>query len=357
MQTFHFPDRYFDHASTTPLDPRVLDEMMPFLRGDFGNANSIHTHGQRAASAVELARNRIAQLIQAEDPSQIYFTSGATEANNWVLELHPDAVISPFEHSSLDERAVRQEFLRLENRGAEVVPCLKPASLISLMAVNNETGHQWSVAETIQPGQMSHCDATQAVGKLPFSAAELDFISLSAHKFYGPKGIGALYSRDIPAMPFIWGGEQEFGLRGGTLNVPGIVGLGVAAQMAMDEMPERMDNAVLCNNILRAGLQDVSGVLVNSPQDGSPYILNVSFCGVVGETLVIELDHRGFSVSSGAACSSRKTEPSHVLKALDVGPECIRGAVRFSFGAGNTPESASVLADSLVQIVEMLRTM
>lgn len=349
--------RYFDYASTSPIDPRVLAEMMPFLTDDFGNANSLHGFGQKAAVAVELARQRVAALIDAEDPTQILFTSGATEANNWVLNLHPDAAVSPFEHSSIDEYASKGGLRRLANDQSALLSWKGDSTLICLMAVNNETGHIWNPEEIRGDALKVHSDATQIVGKLPFAVENLDYISLSAHKFYGPKGVGALYARELPRSPYMFGGEQEFGLRGGTLNVPGIVGMGAACAIATDEMHRNETLAKIHRQTLIEGLQGLTDFLILSPENGSPFILSLSCLGVQGETLAIELDRHGYAVSSGAACSSRSSEPSHVLTAMGFDKEWVRGALRISLGTGVTQESVAALAYSLLQIVEKLRTM
>ncbi|HWD40676.1 MAG TPA: cysteine desulfurase family protein [Fimbriimonas sp.] len=346
-------DRYFDNAATTPVDPRVLEEMLPFFKDDFGNANSIHSFGRQAMGAVDLARQRVADLIEAEDPSQIFFTSGATEANNWLLRGFKDIAISPYEHSSLFEAA--------KHLGKRVLtPDFKSIGnpeVLSVMTVNNETGQVWDVREWSGQAAAIHADATQALGKIPFSVAGLDYASFSAHKLYGPKGIGALYAKENPPEPFLLGGEQESGYRAGTLNVPGIVGFGAAAAIALDEREQNEQMAASLRAELLDKLAPISEKNVIGGAKTSPFILSISFAGVEGESLVVELDRAGYAVSSGAACSSRSTEPSHVLLAMGLEEIWVRGTVRISFGRMNTFESVNGLARTLTQSVEKLRTM
>ncbi|MBI1757192.1 MAG: cysteine desulfurase [Fimbriimonas ginsengisoli] len=350
-------ERYFDNAATTPVDPRVREEMLPFLGEAFGNANSLHEPGRRARAAVELARERVARLLGAEDPSQIVFVSGATEANNWILNAFPKAAISPFEHSSLFDTARALGRAVLPNEGLKLLGPPWPVDLVSVMAVNNEIGARWDASKHRHPGASLHSDITQAAGKLPVSVAPLDFASLSGHKFHGPKGIGALYSRESPPPPMLLGGEQEGGFRAGTLNVPAIVGMGAAAQIALDEMDNDLQTAQACRAAVLGALEGCTEMRVNGGESPSPYILSLSFRGVVGETLVIEADQAGFAISSGAACSSRSTEPSHVMTALGIEPDWLKGTVRISFGRYNKESSSSELGLSLRRSVERLRAM
>ncbi len=350
-------ERYYDNAATTPLDPRVLEAMLPYLRDGFGNANSLHEPGRRAHEAVEEARQQVANLVSAEDPSQITFTSGATESNNWILNSVKTAAISPFEHSSLYEPAKKLGLNILHNDGLNITPESGIIDLVSVMAVNNEVGAKW-VAPILRGNAVAlHSDITQAVGKIPIDLDGIDFASFSAHKFYGPKGVGALYSRASTPEAFILGGEQEMGYRGGTLNVPGIVGMGAAAEIAADELQANLEMATKLRSQVLEALIQCKDVRVNGGDNGSPYILSLSFLGIEGETLVIEMDRRGYSISSGAACSSRSTEPSHVLKALGLGPEWLRGAIRISFGRCNNCDNARNMAKALLESVEMVRKM
>lgn len=399
--------RYFDNAATTPLDPRVREAMLPYFDEAFGNANSIHAWGLRAHEAVELARERVARLIGAEDPSQIYFTSGATESNNWVLKVADEIVVSPFEHSSMQEPAdvlgplrrrlpnsgpdlgmgfrttdldmeqseavLRRyavdeseprkaklyrrvlEAIEEHNKGVASAQVVERPELVSVMSVNNEIGTIWHAPDYAQPGDLVHSDITQAVGKIPITVEGLDFASFSAHKFYGPKGIGALFCKDQPPPPLILGGEQERGARGGTLNVPAIVGMGAAAEIAAEEQTTDFERASLLREVILDRLNGLSDVQINGGERTSPFIVSVSFVGLEGETLVLEIDRAGYAISAGAACSSRSMEPSHVLAALHLEPEWLRGTVRVSFGRFNSEGAASELGKHLRLAVEKLR--
>lgn len=348
--------RYFDHAATTPIDPRVLEAMLPFLTEDFGNASSIHSYGAKAMVAVEQARQSVAELIGAEDPAQIVFTSGATEAANWVIGAFASGAFSPFEHSAVREPALRKGFHVLVNEGTSLHPSDRPVELVAAMSVNNEIGARWNARDLRGNARYAMSDLTQQVGKLSVDLEGLDFAVMSAHKLYGPKGVGALYFASEPPTPFQIGGEQEHGYRAGTLNVPGIVGFGTAARIAADEMSENEAKARKLRGIALEALSNLSDWRTNGGDDVSPYILSASFYGIEGETLVVEADGEGFAISAGAACSSRSTEPSHVLSALGVEEAWLRGTVRISFGATNTEDSTHALARTLLRIVEKLRT-
>ncbi len=345
-------DRYFDNAATTPLDERVLEAMLPWMTEHWGNANSPHQMGVEARQAVEWAREQVALLIGAEDPSEVTFTSGATEANNWVLSAYPDAAISPFEHSSIWEHDGMKV---LGNDGWSLHPPATQVELVSVMLVNNETG---AILEPPPTDALLHRDVTQAAGKLPVSLEGVAFASLSAHKFCGPKGVGALYIRsglDLP--PFMHGGEQEWGRRAGTLNVPGIVGMGRAAELAREEQEEHRIHAERLHAVLVEEIEKCSDARLNTHTSNSPYIASVSFLNLEGETLVVELDGQGFAVSSGAACSTGSTEPSHVLTALDIPSEWLRGTVRISFSPYNTVEAVHQLGQALRTSAESLRSL
>lgn len=346
-------ERYFDNAATTPLDPRVFDAMKPFLLNEVGNPNSVHSPGLFAREAVERARQQIANLIGADDPSQITFTSGATEANNWVLSSSVHSVVSPIEHASLDEIAVQDMLPRGKINGNRwEIPANVPVDVASQMLVNNETGLRL-LPPVLASGKW-HSDITQALGKLPIEP-EFFFASASSHKIYGPKGVGFLYQREPSLEPLLRGGEQETGLRAGTLNVPAIVGFGLACEIAAEEMEANFEAATKCRTAVLEALGSTNDLLVN--EGDSPYILSVSFSDVLGEALVLEMDAAGYALSSGAACSSRSTEPSHVLTALGLPLNLIRGTVRISFGKWNTPQDSRDMALKLAQKVATLRTM
>ncbi|MFY9234689.1 MAG: cysteine desulfurase family protein [Fimbriimonadaceae bacterium] len=342
-------ERYFDNAATTPLDPRVLDAMLPWLTEGWGNAHSIHEPGRKAMEAVEKARMQVAELLGCE-PEEIFFTSGATESNNWVLRAHPRALVGATEHSSVRETAVA-----LGHEFMDAPEALTPGfPLVSHMLVNNEVG---AVYNLIRPtGSKLHSDITQALGKIPINLASTDLASFSSHKFYGPKGVGGLFARhgDAPE-PLMLGGEQEQDRRAGTLNVAGIVGMGAAAAIAKDEQPKDHELATSLRAIVLEELSGISELEVNDGEIVSPYILSLSFCGLEGETLVIEMDQAGFAISSGAACSAGSSEPSHVLVAMGIEPEWIRGTIRISFGRFNTQEAARDLGRTLKSTTEKIR--
>ena len=354
-------EKYFDHAATTPVDPQVLAAMLPFFAGSFGNANSIHAAGREAFAAVETARQQVATAIGAESPEQIVFTSGATEACNWVISHFADGAIGPFEHSAVRESALARGFSIIRNDGFRLLPNQdhrKSGSLAAQMMVNNETGMVWNAtAELSTWGEHLLMDGTQALGKCQFDLEGIDFATFSAHKLYGPKGVGALYVREGYLSPFLFGGEQESGQRGGTLNVPGIVGFGAGCeQVSSGDHPV---DALRLRQAVLEELQFVSDWRINEGpfRHQVPHILSLSFLGVQGETLVIEADQAGFAISSGAACSSRSTEPSHVLVALGLEPEWIHGTIRISFGRSNTAESSAELGRVLATIVNKLRNL
>lgn len=359
-------ETYFDNASTSPLDPRVFDAMLPFLREECGNAHSVHQLGLRARAAVERAREQVAELVGAEDPAEIVFTSGATESNNWVLQAFPDAAVSAFEHASIRVPAARSGAVVLPHKGLDVVPGpgfqwedgRRTRNLVSLMAVNNEIGTIWDPKPWRPFADRVHSDLTQAVGKIPVDvrALDLDFASFSAHKFHGPKGIGALYIRGMESIaPLLSGGDQENGLRAGTLNVPAIVGMGEAARIAAAEQPSNFEQAEQLRQITLDSIGNLADFRVNGGHCVSPFILSLSFLGIEGETLVIELDHAGFAISSGAACSAHNREPSAVLAAIEPDDAWRRGTIRISFGRTNTPEAAERLGLHIRHAVQTLQ--
>jgi len=347
-------ERYFDNAATTPVDPDVIEAMSPFWSEVIGNPSSIHAFGIKSRAAVTEAREKVAELIGADDPSQIVFTSGATEANNWVLSLFDTGQVSPFEHPSVLEPSQRRGYSTAANKRYEIC-WTDRTGLICCMAVNNETGAHFSRPEVGNPVLI---DATQAIGKVPFAVGEADFVSFSAHKIYGPKGIGALYIRDPRKVaPFIEGGGQQNGLRSGTLNVPGIVGLGRAAELLADRQNRDIEHYRQLRKTVLGILQGCPSTHINQSESNAPHILSLSFEGIEGETLVLEADARGYAISSGAACSSEKKKPNRTLLALNMPEELIRGSVRISFGRNNTIEAATDLASLVLETVKRLRKM
>lgn len=350
---------YFDNAATTPLDPRVLAEMLPFLELSFGNADSLHAWGAQAHAAVDRARARIAEALGVEDPSQILFTSGATESNNWVLSQHERIAVSPFEHSAVLEPAKKMSAEVLRNEGLALSPPSEAVDLLSVMTINNEVGFRLELPLMPADGRPAvHRDITQEVGKFMPDLTRVDFASFSAHKFYGPKGVGGLYAADPSLLrPLIMGGQQQGDLRGGTLNVPGIVGMGAAAAMARESQEEDLASVQEMRAVVLEGLGSCPEMRVNGGNMGSPYILSLSFLGVEGEPLVLEVDRLGYAISSGAACSTRSTDPSHVLLALNMPSQWLRGTIRISFGRFNTREAAAGLGRALREAVSNLRNL
>jgi len=378
---------YLDNNATTPVDPRALEAMLPFLRDQFGNAASrSHSFGWNAEQAVDLARTQVAQVLGAS-PKEIIFTSGATESDNaailGVAKMYADqgrhivtcetehkAVIDPCLH--LERQGYRATFLKPDATGrvsaAQVADALRDDTiLVSLMYANNEIGTLHPIAEIgalcKERGVLFHTDATQAFGKLPLDVERMgiDLLSLSAHKIYGPKGVGALYVRRkkprVRIEPLILGGGHERGMRSGTLNVPGIVGLGTAARVALDEMEAEGQRLTHLRDRLWAGLSSqLSDIDLNgNPEHCLPNTLNVSFRYVEGESLMMGFDD--IAVSSGSACTSASLEPSYVLKALGVGDDLAHSSIRFSLGRFNTEEDVDYAIERVVTAVNHLRAM
>ena len=370
---------YFDHNATTPLDERVLAAMLPYLREQYGNASSRHEYGTLARKAVNQAREQVAALVGAQ-PAQVIFTSGGTEANNLFIKgaagmLKPSQVaISAIEHPCVAKPAqelaragwkVRRLAVGSDGRvGAGDVDAALATStgMVSVMLANNETGVIQDVGAIAEKARAArawmHTDAVQALGKIDvdFNALNVHAMTLSAHKIYGPKGVGALVlDKRIELKPLISGGGHEQGLRSGTENVPGIVGFGAACELAMQRMHDLAPRLAAMRDQLERGLKGMGAVSFGA---GAPRIPNTSyfaFPGIDGETLVIELDKADFAVASGAACSSTSTEPSATLLAMGVVPELARGAVRFSLGVQNTPQQVEVFLQALNGVLARLK--
>ncbi|MBI5867877.1 MAG: IscS subfamily cysteine desulfurase [candidate division Zixibacteria bacterium] len=378
---------YMDHHATTPVDPRVLEAMLPFFTERFGNAASRHhAFGWDAENAVEEARKEIARAIGAE-ARDIVFTSGATEADNLALRGVADASASRGNHiitSRIEHKAVLDSAARLERIGFDVtyVPVdseglIDPADvrraitdrtiLISIMCANNEIGTLQPIGEigalARERGIPFHTDAVQAIGKLPINVSEdpIDLMSMTAHKIYGPKGIGALYVRQsrprVRLAPLIDGGGHEHGLRSGTLPVPLIVGFAKAITLAVAEMDT--ENARLAalrdrlKKIITSGLDEV--YLNGSATRRLPNNLNMSFAYVEGESLLMGM--KDVALSSGSACTSSLVEPSYVLKAVGVGEELAHSSIRFGLGRFNTAEEVEYVAEKIVETVKRLRAL
>ncbi len=351
---------YFDHNATTPLDERVLEAMLPYLKGRYGNASSRHELGTQARNAVNAARESVAALVNAQ-PSQVIFVSGGTEANNLFTKgaagyLRPSQIaVSAIEHPCVAKPAqdlaragwkvrklgvTRDGQIDLDDLARALT---EPTGIVSVMRANNETGVIQDVAAVAESARAAkawvHTDAVQALGKIEvdFAALNVHGMSLSAHKIYGPKGVGALVlDKRIELRPLIAGGGHEQGMRSGTENVPGIVGFGAAAELAASRRAELAQRVSRLREPLEAGLRALGAVIFGAR---APRIANTTyfaFPNIDGETLVVELDKLGYAVAAGAACSSTSTEPSATLLAMGVEAQLARGAVRLSLGAANT---------------------
>lgn len=376
---------YMDNHATTPVDPRVLDAMLPYFTDRFGNAASRnHKFGWEAEEAVEEARKNIASLIGA-DPREIVITSGATESDNlaikgvaWMYREKGDHIITCVtEHKAildsckhLEKDGYHVTFLPVDNKGFVDLDDLRKAItdktiLISIMAANNEVGVIQDVKAigkiARERGVLFHTDAVQAAGKIPFNVNEMnvDIASLSAHKMYGPKGVGALYVRRrnprVLLTPVIDGGGHERGMRSGTLNVPGIVGFGKAAQIAREELKAESAEMFRMRERLRNTLErELDEVYINGDLERRlPGNLNMSFAYVEGESLLMGIND--IAVSSGSACTSASLEPSYVLKALGVGEDLAHTSIRFGIGRFNTDEEVDYVANRVIETVRRLR--
>jgi cysteine desulfurase len=370
---------YLDHHATTPCDPRVVDKMLPFFSQMFGNPASVtHVHGRLASTAVEESRIAVADVLRTR-PNEIYFTAGATESNNLVIQgVRLDAgahvITSAIEHKSvlvpverLKGRGILVTVLSPDRQGFlspdKLREALRPETrLVSIMAANGEIGTIQALRELAQicreRGVLFHTDATQAVGKIPVDLSEVpcDFLSLSGHKIYGPKGIGALFMRRGARLePLVVGGGQEKNVRSGTVNVAGAVGLAEALQIRSGEMAGEATWLTELRNSLWDRLEkEIPGVTVHGPRERRlPGNLNVSFRSLEAEALMMSM--RRFSLSSGSACSSGERDPSHVLRAIGVDEATAMGSIRIGLGRSNTGEHISLLVEELKGSVARLR--
>ncbi|MBS2030055.1 MAG: IscS subfamily cysteine desulfurase [Deltaproteobacteria bacterium] len=376
---------YMDNHATTPVDPRVLEAMLPFFQNDFGNAASRnHAFGWRAEEAVTRGREQVAALIGAGSPKEIVFTSGATESDNLAIKGAAEFYKEKGNHLitlKTEHKAVLDSCKRLEREGYEVTyldvkkdglvdldvlrAAITPKTiLVSIMHANNEIGVLQPIAEIgaicREKGVLFHVDAVQSLGKVPFDveSMKVDLASISAHKMYGPKGVGALYVRRKPRVrlaPIIDGGGHENGMRSGTLNVPGIVGLGKAAELAKAEMAEEGARLLALREKLRKGIEKrLDMTVVNgSLEHRLPGNLNISFAYVEGEALMMAL--KDVAVSSGSACTSASLEPSYVLRALGVEEDLAHSSIRFGLGRFNTEEEVDYVLDLVEKKVTKLR--
>ena len=376
---------YLDYAATTPLDPRVLEAMLPYMTEQFGNPNSIHSFGREARQAVDEAREKIAQLLNCQ-PSEIVFTSGGTESDNLALRGVAEAyghkgnhiVTTAIEHHAvlrtcraLEDKGFSVTYLPVDEHGLvfpeQVVEAVNENTvLVSIMHANNEIGTIEPIAKIVKavkekrPDIIVHTDAVQTVGHIPVDIQELgvDLLSFSAHKFYGPKGIGGLFIRKgVRLVPQVTGGGQERNRRSGTENVAGIVGMARALELAVEEMPTELPRLqALRDELIEGVLNSVPESRLNGhPNLRLPHNANFSFRGIDGETLLLQLDMHGIAASSGSACSSGSLEPSHVLLALGLDYELAIGSLRITLGRFTTREHIVRLLDLLPKVVEKLR--
>lgn len=360
---------YLDNNATTRMDARVLESMLPYLSGPYGNASSLHRYGRAARDAVETARAQVAALVGAQS-GELIWTSGGTESNNLAIKGITESVVpTRVLYGITDHPAVMEtaESLKLRGWGVESIAvnhdgvvdwkafesqlARGSVRLVSLMRANNETGVIQDVTRVSAlvhaAGAWLHVDAVQAAGKIPVDFAELgcDLMSLSSHKIYGPKGIGALIVRsEVEISPLHHGGAQERGLRGGTENVAAIVGFGAAAELAVRELDVRALQTRALREQLEQGLRELRGIeIFGAGAERLPNTLQFAVHGYDGEALLMQLDRKGIAVSSGSACASGKGEPSHVLIGMGIPYETAKGAIRVSFGQDNTAVDADQL--------------
>ena len=375
---------YVDNAATTKMSQRAIQAMMPYLDGVYGNPSSLHTFGQEAAEALENARRAVAKAIGAE-ANEIYFTSGGTEADNQAIltgailgerKGKKHIISSKFEHHAvlntlkqLEKQGFTVTLLEVYENGLVRLEDVKQAiredtGFVTIMMANNEIG-------TIQPireigalcrerGILFHTDAVQAVGHIPVDVKELkvDLLSLSGHKFHGPKGVGALYVRkSVPLQKFITGGAQERGKRAGTENIPGIVAMAEALQESIENLSESQNHILSMRDRLIEKLREIPHSKVNGDlQYHLPGTVNMCFEGIEGESMLLLLDAKGIAASSGSACTSGSLDPSHVLLALGLPHEVAHGSLRLSLDAANTQEEVTYICEVLPEVVAYLRS-
>ncbi len=382
MQKKHI---YFDHAATTPLCNEALEKMLPFYTQTYGNPNSQHYFGREAVKAVDEARDTIANIINAK-PSEVYFTSGGTEGDNWALRGIAHArkdkgnhiIISPIEHAAmlstakaLEKEGFKISYMKVDEEGFVDLEHLKSIAtegtiFIGCMMANNEIGTIEPIKEIVkiakECGAVSFTDAVQAAGVLKTDVKELgvDMMSMSSHKIYGPKGVGALYIRNgLKVESIITGGHQERMKRGGTTNVPAIVGFAEAFKIANRDREKNFEYvSMLRDRFIDRVLSEVPFVKLNGPRENRlPANADFSFEFIEGESILFSLDLAGIAVSSGSACSSGSLDPSHVLLAIGVKEELAHGSIRFSFGKHNTIEEVDYAVETIKDAVKRLREM
>jgi len=375
---------YLDNAATTPVDKRVLEAMLPYYSDVFGNPSSLHSHGQEAKKAIEEAREKVAKALGA-DSEEIYFTSGGSESDNWALkgvayalkEKGNHIITTEIEHHAvlhtcryLEKEGFKVTYLPVDEYGLVKPEDLKKAItdktiLVSIMFANNEIGTIEPIEELVKIAHEKniyfHTDAVQAVGNVPIDVKKLDvdLLSLSAHKIYGPKGVGALYiKKGVKIHSLIQGGTQERNRRAGTENVPGIVGLGEAIELITKNLDSHINKLkFLRDKLINGILEKIPYTRLNGhPTKRLPGNVNVSFEFIDGESLILNLDMAGICASSGSACTSGSLEPSHVLLAIGLSKELARGSLRLTIGKDNTEEDIDKVLEALPQIVKRLRS-
>lgn len=376
---------YFDHNATTPIRPEVKEAMLPFLDEKFGNPSSLHWAGREVRAYVEEAREKAAKLINAE-PSEIVFTSCGSEGDNMAikgvlmgnLKKGRHLITTIVEHPAvyntcrfLEKFGFEVTYIPVDSYGMINIDDIKKALrkdtvLISVMYANNETGNIFPVKEIAKiahnEGIVFHTDAVQVAGKIPLDVKDLDvdLLTISGHKFNAPKGVGFQYvKKGMEILPLISGGHQERGLRAGTENMAGVVAMGKACELALNEMDEKQKKVGALRDKLEKGILDkVPDTVINGhPEQRLHNTSNISFKYIEAEALLVMLDMNGIAVSTGSACSSGATEPSHVLTAMNLDPLCSRGALRFSLGYGNTEEDVDYCLQVLPPLVEKIRKM
>ena len=378
------PRIYLDNAATTPCAPQVVEAMLPYFTQVYGNASSVHTWGREAKRAVEAARRQVQKALNAAQPQEIFFTGGGSESDNWAIKGAALAcrsghiITTAIEHHAvlhtcqwLEKQGFRVTYLPVDGEGRvhplDVERAFREDTiLVSVMAANNEVGTLQPIREIGEicraRGVLFHTDAVQAVGAVPVDvqALQVDLLSLSAHKIHGPKGVGALYVRKGTKLDsLLHGGAQERGFRAGTENLPGIVGLGKAIELATAQLADNAARMTALRERLIAGVMErVSGTRLNGhPTQRLPGNVNLSFEGVEGEALLLRLDLAGVAASSGSACTSGALDPSHVLMALGLTQAQAQGSLRLTLGTDTTAEEIDAVLDRLPPIVADLRSM
>ena len=376
---------YMDHSATSPVNPEVLEAMLPFFTESFGNASTLYALGREARTAMENGRKQVASLIGAK-PEEVYFTSGGTESDNIAIKGTASRLKNKGNHiitSDIEHPAVEETCKYLEKNGYQVTylpvgeegivkvsdveeAITDKTILITVMHANNEIGTIQPIKEigalAREKGIYFHTDAVQSVGKIPINVEDMnvDMLSISAHKLYGPKGIGALYiKKGVRVDPLLHGGGHERGMRPGTENVPGIVGLGKACQIAEENLEKNREYvSSLRDRLIKGVLETIEQSYLNGhPTKRLPNNANFRFSSIEGESLVLQLDAKGINASTGSACSSKKLEPSHVLMAIGLKEVDAHGSLRISLGTENTQEDIDYTITAIGEVVERLRSM